>query len=307
MIIDTLIKGIIDKKNPTVIGLDPQEAFIPNFILAENYETYGKTLKGIGEAFFQFNKMIIDETYDLVPAVKPQIAMYEKYGIEGLVAYQKTIEYAKSKGLLIIADIKRGDIASTGKNYADGHIGQVTVGGVSHQSFQADFVTINPYMGSDSVQPFIDVMKEYNKGGFILLKTSNIGSKDIQDLKVGNDTVFEKVGDLIQDWGTDLIGEYGFSSVGAVVGGTHREECKSLRDRYNSVFFLIPGYGAQGGQAEDIRACFNNDGLGGIVNSSRGIISAYKLDKYSCYGEKDFHKAARQATIDMKNDLKIFN
>ncbi len=307
MIIDTLIKGIIDKQNPTVVGLDPQEDFIPKFILEENFQKYGKTLEGIGQAFFQFNKMIIDETYDLVPAVKPQIAMYEKYGIEGLIAYKKTIEYAKNKGLIIIADIKRGDILSTGKKYADGHLGTVTVGGVEQKSFEADFVTISPYMGSDSIEPFIDVMKEHDKGGFVLLKTSNKGSKDIQDLKVNDDTVFEKVGELIQSLGKDMIGEYGFSNLCAVVGGTHKDECKSLRERFGSVFFLIPGYGAQGGKAEDIRACFNKDGLGGIVNSSRGIISAYKLDKYKNFSENEFHKAARQATLDMKEDLKIFN
>lgn len=301
MIIDVLIDRIKEMENPSVVGLDPQLNFIPKFLLEESYGKYGETLEGVANSFLKFNKMIIDEIYDIVPAVKPQIAMYERYGYFGVKAYAETTKYAKEKGMLVIGDIKRGDIASTGKAYADGHIGRFN----GESVFGSDFVTLNPYMGSDNIAPFIEVMKETNTGGFVLVKTSNAGSKDIQDLLVGEDKLFEKVGDLVEEWGKDLIGKYGYSSLGAVVGGTHKEECRLLRQRLKNTFFLIPGYGAQGGKAEDIRACFDKDGLGGIVNSSRGIISAYKLDKYVDFSEKDFHKAARQSALDMKADLNI--
>lgn len=301
MIIDVLIDKIKEMENPSVVGLDPQLDFIPQFILEESYSQYGKTLEGVASAFLKFNKMIIDEIYDIVPCVKPQIAMYEKYGYFGIKTYLETTKYAKEKGLLVIGDIKRGDIASTGKAYADGHIGTFN----GEKVFGSDFITLNPYMGSDNIAPFVEVMKETNSGGFVLVKTSNAGSKDIQDLMVGEDKLFEKVGDLVEVWGKDLIGKYGYSSLGAVVGGTHKEECKTLRQRLKNTFFLIPGYGSQGGKADDIRACFDKNGLGGIVNSSRGIISAYKLEKYKDFAEKDFHKAARQSALDMKEDLNI--
>lgn len=299
MIIDVLIDRIKEMENPSVVGLDPKLDFIPKFILDEAYEEHGETLLGVSKAFLKFNKMIIDEVYDIVPAIKPQIAMYEKYGYLGVKTYMETTKYAQEKGMLVIGDIKRGDIATTGKAYADGHIGRYK----GEKVFGSDFVTLNPYMGSDNIAPFIEVMKETNTGGFVLVKTSNAGSKDIQDLMVGEDKLFERVGDLVEDWGRDLIGKYGYSSLGAVVGGTHKEECKLLRERLKSTFFLIPGYGAQGGKAEDIRACFDKDGLGGIVNSSRGIISAYKMDKYRDFSEMEFHKAARQSALDMKADL----
>ncbi len=303
MIIDNLIEKIVELNNPTVVGLDPRIEYIPSHILAENYEKYGKNLKGVSSAFLDFNKQIIDSIYDIVPAVKPQIAMYEKYGIEGLICFSETIKYAKEKGLFVISDIKRGDIGSTAKDYADAHIGSAEIEGAKFETFKSDFVTLNPYLGFDSIEPFIDVMKEEDKGAFVLVKTSNKGSKDIQDLVVDGEKVYLKVGKMVESWGSDLRGKYGFSSVGAVVGGTHRDECIEIREKCPNLFFLIPGYGAQGGKAEDIRACFNKDGLGGIVNSSRGIIAAYKQEKYAKFGEKEFALASREATLDMKKDL----
>ncbi len=303
MIIDNLIDKIVEYNNPTVVGLDPRIEYIPKHILDENYEKYGENLKGVSSAFLDFNKQIIDATFDIVPAVKPQIAMYEKYGIDGLDAFAKTIEYAKEKGMIIISDIKRGDIGSTAKDYADAHIGYTEIGQNKFETFHSDFVTLNPYLGQDSIEPFIEVMKKEDKGAFVLVKTSNKGSKDIQDLIVDGEKLYIKVGQLVEQWGSELRGKYGLSSLGAVVGGTHRDEMVEIREKCPNLFFLIPGYGAQGGKAEDIRACFNKDGLGGIVNSSRGIIAAFKQDAYAKFGEKDFAQASRQAAIDMKNDL----
>ncbi len=303
MIIDKLIEKIVEYDNPTVVGLDPRIEYIPSHILNENFEKYGENLKGVSSAFLDFNKQIIDNIYDIVPSVKPQIAMYEKYGIEGLIAFEETIKYAKEKGLIVISDIKRGDIGSTALDYADAHLGYATINEKKFETFNSDFVTLNPYLGSDSIEPFIDVCKTYDKGAFVLVKTSNKGSKDIQDLIVDGDKVYIKVGKLVEEWGTALLGKHNYSSVGAVVGGTHRDEMAEIRQKCPKLFFLIPGYGAQGGKAEDIRACFDKDGLGGIVNSSRGIIAAFKNEKYSNFSEKEFALASRQAALDMKKDL----
>ena len=305
MVIDKLIDKIKATGNPTVVGLDPNQAFIPSFIKEEAFAKHGKTLKGMSKAILTFNKMIIDEIYDLVPAIKPQIAMYERYGIPGLKAYVKTIEYAKKRGLIIIGDIKRGDIASTGQAYSDGHIGRADVDGIKYEAFKEDFITLNPYLGSDSITPFLEDCKEYEKGLFILAKTSNPNSGEIQDLLVDGAPIYEKVGSLISKWGEELIGVNGFSEVGAVVGATHPEQAKRLRELMPHTFFLVPGYGAQGGKAEDLAVCFNKDGLGAIVNSSRGIIAAYTKEPYkNSFSEEQFAKASRQAVIDMKNDLR---
>lgn len=305
MIIDKLIEKIKTTENPTVVGLDPNQNFIPEFIKEKAFRKYGKTLKGMGKAIFKFNKMIIDEIYDLVPAVKPQIAMYERYGINGLKAYVKTINHAKKRGLIVIGDVKRSDIASTGQAYSDGHIGRADVCGIKYEVFKEDFITLNPYLGSDSITPFIEDCKNYEKGLFILAKTSNPNSGEIQDLDVGGAPLYEKIGGLISEWGKELIGKNGFSEVGAVVGATHPEQAKRLREVMPHTFFLVPGYGAQGGKAEDLAVCFNKDGLGAIVNSSRGIIAAYKKEPYKeRFSEREFAKAARQAVIDMKNDLR---
>jgi len=304
--IDRLIKKIKETENPTVVGLDPRLSYIPDYIIQDSYRKYGRTLKGAAKAMYKFNKKIIDQIYDIVPAVKPQIAMYERYGIEGLKTYLKTIEYAKEKGLIIIGDIKRSDIASTAQAYSDGHIGKTDVDGNMYEVFREDFITLNPYLGSDSITPFLEDCKKYEKGLFVLAKTSNPNSGEIQDLIVDGIPLYEKVGSLISKWGEELIGQYGFSEVGAVVGATHPEQAKILREIMPHTFFLVPGYGAQGGKAEDLAVCFNNDGLGAIVNSSRGIIAAHTKDDYKdCFdNEKDFAKAARKAVINMKKDLR---
>lgn len=302
--IDLLISKIEEKQTPTVVGLDPRLDFVPEFIKTEEFQRHGKTPRAVAEIFLRFNKEIIDQTYDLIPAVKPQIAMYEQFGHEGIRAYIETIKYAKNKDLFIIGDIKRGDIASTAKAYSNGHIGEVNIEGESVKVYEEDAITISPYLGHDSVEPFIEDCKRYNRGLFILLKTSNDRSGEIQDLVVDGEKVYEKVGDLISKWGRELIGERGYSSIGAVVGATYPEQLKELRESLKHVFFLVPGYGAQGGSAKDLKGAFDKNGLGAIINSSRGIIAAYKNQIYANrFTEKEFAKAARQAVIDMKADI----
>ncbi len=305
MIIDRLIEKIKQTENPTVVGLDPRLSFIPEFIQKECFENYGKTPKAVAEAFFMFNKEIIDATFDLIPSVKPQVAMYEMLGTDGIESYIKTIKYAKEKGLVIIGDIKRGDIASTAEAYSDGHIGRVDVEGNLFEIYHEDFITLNPYLGWDSIEPYMENCKEYEKGMFVLVKTSNPNSGQLQDLDVGGKTLYEHVGVLTSKWGEELMGKNGYSSVGAVVGATHPDQAKKLRSLMPNTFFLVPGYGAQGGTAEDLSVCFDKDGLGAIVNSSRGIIAAHQNKLYKDkYSEKDFAQAAREAVIDMKNDLR---
>lgn len=301
--IDILVEKIKKTNNPTVVGLDPRLEYIPEHIKEEAFNLYGKTPKAVAEAFLRFNKEIIDEIYDLVPAVKPQIAMYEEYGFEGVKAYIDTIKYAKEKGLIVIGDIKRGDITSTAKAYSNAHIGRTTIDSEEHRIFDHDFITLNPYMGYDSIEPYIDDCRNYNKGIIVLVKTSNPNSGQLQNLDVGGELLYERVGKLVSQWGEDLIGESGYSKVCAVVGATHPEEGKKLRSLMPHTFFLVPGYGAQGGKAEDLRGIFDQDGLGAIINSSRGIITAYKNDKYKEFSSKEHAKAARQAVIHMKNDL----
>ncbi len=304
MIIDKLISKIRETQNPTVVGLDPQLDFVPEYLKNEMFETYGCTTKGAAEAILRFNMEIIDHVCDLIPAVKPQIAMYEQFGAEGVAAYIKTTQYAKGKGLIVIGDVKRGDIASTAKCYSKAHIGKVKIGHMEDEVFNSDFITVNPYLGYDGIEPYIEDCKENESGLFVLVKTSNPNSGEIQDLIVENQPVHEIVGGLVSKWGGDLIGKHGFSSIGAVVGATHKDQAKRLREIMPTVFFLVPGYGAQGGKAEDLAVCFNENGLGAIVNSSRGIIAAYKNDKYkNDFTEKEFAKASRQAVIDMQEDI----
>lgn len=304
MIIDKLIRKIEKVSNPTVVGLDPRLEHIPRFIKEKAFETFGKNPRAVGKAFYEFNKEIIDAIYDLIPAVKLQIAMYEQYGLDGMCSYIKTLEYAKSKGLIVIGDIKRGDISSTAEAYSNGHIGKVEIEENKFDIFNQDFITLNPYMGYDSIKPFIDDCEIYEKGIFVLVKTSNKGGKQIQDLISGGKPIYQYIGELVSDWGSNLIGEYGFSEVGAVVGATHKEEAKILRELMPNTFFLVPGYGTQGAKVKDIEHCFNKDGLGAIINNSRGITGAFLLEKYKDnFSEKEFAYAARQATIDMKEDL----
>ena len=304
--INRLIKEIQKKQAPIVVGLDPTMKFIPGTIKQNAFSVYGETLQGAGEAIWQFNKGIVDVVYDLVPAVKPQIAMYEQFGIEGLIAYKKTIDYCKSKGLIVIGDIKRGDIGSTSAAYAVGHLGKVMVGETAYAPFDEDFATVNPYLGTDGVKPFIDICNEEKKGIFVLVKTSNPSSGEFQDRLLSdadNRPLYEAVGRKVDEWGKGCMGE-SYSYVGAVVGATYPEMGKILRDIMPKSFIRVPGYGAQGGKGADLVHFFNKDGLGAIVNSSRGIIAAYQSEEYrSIYSEENYADAARAAVIKMKEDI----
>lgn len=302
--IDVLIDKIIERKNPTVVGLDPRLDYIPAHIKDMAFEEFGRTPKGAASAFLQFSKTIIDSLYDIVPAVKPQIAMFEQLGFEGLKSYIEIIDYAKSKDLVVIGDIKRSDIASTAEAYSNGHIGRVDIDGSLHQVYKQDFITLNPYLGIDSIEPYKKDCKDYNKGLFILVKTSNPNSGQLQNLLIDGEMLYERVGRLVSQWGQDLVGKHNYSLLGAVVGATHPEEGRKLRQDMPHTFFLVPGYGAQGGTAEDLKGVFDEKGLGAIINSSRGIIAAYKNDKYkNDYSQKEFGQAARKAALDMKADL----
>lgn len=300
--INKLVKKIEDLKAPIVVGLDPMLNYVPDHVKAKAFAEYGETLEGAGEAIWQFNKAIVDATCDLIPAVKPQIAMYEQFGIPGLQAFKKTVDYCKEKDLVVIGDIKRGDIGSTSGAYATAHLGQVQVGNNKFRAFDEDFVTVNPYLGSDGVKPFIDVCKEEKKGIFVLVKTSNPSSGEFQDRLVDGKPLYEAVGKMVDEWGQSHMGD-SYSYVGAVVGATYPEMGKVLRKLMPKTYILVPGYGAQGGKAADLAPYFNKDGLGAIVNSSRGIIAAYKQDKYAKFGAEAFDAASRQAVLDMKEDL----
>lgn len=300
--INTLVDKILTLNAPVVVGLDPMLAYVPEHIKKAAFEEQGETLEGASEAIWQFNKAIVDATYDLIPAVKPQIAMYEQFGIPGLAAFEKTCQYCKSKGLVVIGDIKRGDIGSSSAAYAVGHLGRVSVGSMSYSGFSEDFVTVNPYLGSDGVKPFIDICKQENKGIFVLVKTSNPSSGEFQDQLVNGTPLYELVGKKVAEWGEDCMGDT-YSNVGCVVGATYPEMGKVLRKLMPKTYILVPGYGAQGGKAEDLVHYFNEDGLGAIVNSSRGIIAAYKQEKYASFGEENFADASRQAVIDMIEDI----
>lgn len=298
--IDRLMNQIEATQNPTVVGLDPTLAMMPSFIKEEMFQRYGKTPKAVAEMFIKFNKAILDEVAPLIPAVKPQIAMYEQYGLEGLRAYMETISYAKEKGLVVIGDIKRGDIASTAAAYA-GHIAGADIEGEYFDLWQEDAVTINPYMGFDGVDPFIKACNEKDRGIFVLVKTSNPSGVELQDLLVDGTPVYDKTADLVHKWGQMAMGTKGYSKVGAVVGATYKEQGIELRKRMPNTFFLVPGYGAQGGKAEDLKDYFDKDGLGIIVNSSRGIIAAYKKDNEVT--EKEFAIASKKAVLAMRADL----
>ena len=300
--INKLIAKIQKTKAPIVVGLDPMLSYIPEHI-QKAFEEYGETLEGAAEAIWQFNKEIVDKTYDLIPAVKPQIAMYEQFGIEGLKAYKKTIDYCKSKDLVVIGDIKRGDIGSTSAAYAVGHLGKIQVGSKCYVPFDEDFATVNPYLGSDGVKPFIEVCQEEGKGIFVLVKTSNPSSGEFQDQLVDGRPLYELVGEKVAQWGEEHMGDT-YSYVGAVVGATYPEMGAVLRKLMPKTFILVPGYGAQGGQGKDLVNFFNEDGLGAIVNSSRGIIAAYKQEKYASFGPENFGDASRAAVEDMAADIR---
>ncbi len=300
--IQKLIAGIERTGAPIVVGLDPMLSYIPQHITEKAYEEYGETLRGAGEAVWQYNKGIVDAVCDLVPAVKPQIAMYEQFGIEGLRAFEKTVRYCKEKGLIVIGDIKRGDIGSTSQAYAVGHLGRVQVGAKEYGVFDEDFATVNPYLGSDGVKPFIEVCKKEKKGLFILVKTSNPSSGEFQDRLVDGRPLYELVGEQVAVWGeTCMDGRY--SNIGAVVGATYPEMGRTLRKIMPKAFILVPGYGAQGGKGEDLVPFFHEDGLGAIINSSRGIIAAWKQEAYAGYGAEHYAEASRAAVLAMKEDI----
>ena len=301
--INKLIDKIQKTHAPIVVGLDPMMDYIPKQIQEKAFQEYGETLEGAAEAIWQYNKGIVDATYDLIPAVKPQIAMYEQFGIEGLKVYKKTLDYCQEKGLVVIGDIKRGEIGSTSAAYAVGHLGKVKVGSRSYAGFNEDFATVNPYLGSDGVKPFIEVCKEEKKGLFILVKTSNPSSGEFQDQLVNGRPLYELVGEKVAQWGEEYMGEQ-YSYIGAVVGATYPEMGKVLRKLMPKTFILVPGYGAQGGKGADLVHFFNEDGLGAIVNSSRGIIAAYKQEKYQSFGPENFGDASRAAVEDMVKDIK---
>ena len=300
--INKLISNIRKTNAPIVVGLDPMLNYIPDHIQKKAFAEFGETLEGAAEAIWQYNKGIVDATFDLIPAVKPQIAMYEQFGIPGLIAYKKTVEYCKSKDLVVIGDIKRGDIGSTSAAYAVGHLGQVQVGSKKYAGFDEDFATVNPYLGSDGVKPFMDVCKEEKKGIFVLVKTSNPSSGEFQDRVIDGRPLYELVGEKVAQWGDELMGD-GYSYVGAVVGATYPEMGKVLRKIMPKTFILVPGYGAQGGKGADLVHFFNEDGLGAIVNSSRGIIAAYKQEKYKEFGAENYADASRAAVKDMIADI----
>ena len=301
--INQLTANIKKTGAPIVVGLDPMLDYVPGHIQKKAFEEYGETLEGAAEAIWQFNREIVDQTYDLIPAVKPQIAMYEQFGIPGLMAFKKTVDYCREKGLVVIGDVKRGDIGSTSAAYAVGHLGHVKVGSRSFAPFDEDFATVNPYLGSDGVNPFLKVCKEEKTGIFVLVKTSNPSSGEFQDRLVDGRPLYELVGEKVAAWGESLMGEE-YSYVGAVVGATYPEMGKVLRKIMPKAYILVPGYGAQGGKGKDLVHFFNEDGLGAIVNSSRGIIAAYRQEKYARYGEEAFGEAARAAVEDMAADIR---
>ena len=300
--INRLVENIRKTGAPIVVGLDPMLGYVPEQVKKKAFEEYGETLEGAAEAIWQFNREIVDKTWDLIPAVKPQIAMYEQFGIPGLQAFQKTVDYCKEKGLVVIGDIKRGDIGSTSAAYAVGHLGKVQVGSKTYAPFDEDFATVNPYLGSDGVKPFIEVCKEEKKGLFILVKTSNPSSGEFQDRLIDGRPLYELVVEKVAQWGEDHMGEE-YSYIGAVVGATYPEMGKVLRKIMPKAYILVPGYGAQGGKGKDLVHFFNEDGLGAIVNSSRGIIAAYKQEAYASYGEEHFGEAARAAVEAMRLDI----
>ena len=290
----------LSKEAPIVVGLDPMLSYIPETLLKPAFEEKGETLEGAAAAVLAYNKEIVDAVSDLVPAVKPQIAMYEQFGLPGLAAFKKTVDYCHQKGLIVIGDVKRGDIGSTSAAYATAHLGSVKVGAATLTPFGEDFATVNPYLGTDGIKPFLDVCEAEDKGIFVLVKTSNPSSGEFQDRLIDGRPLYELVADKVREWGeASMDGDY--SNVGAVVGATYPEMGAALRKQMPKTCILVPGYGAQGGKGEDLKGFFNADGLGAIVNSSRGIIAAWKKEPYlgMSVGE-----AAREATLAMKEDLR---
>ncbi len=303
MSFDRLIKKIIETKNPTVVGLDPKLEYVPDYIKSEFFNADGMTLKAAAKSIFLFNQLIIDSICDIVPAIKPQAAYYEMYGHYGVKTLEKTIRYAKLKGMFVITDGKRNDIGATMEAYTSAHLGTVMVGDTECEPFAADALTVNGYLGTDGIDPLLKVCAEKDKGIYVLVKTSNKSSGELQDKLIDGTPVYAVMGDMCEKWGENQIGEYDYSSVGAVVGATYPEQLSELRKRLTHTMFLVPGYGAQGGGAEGIAGAFDKNGLGAIVNSSRAIMCAYK--KENC-PETEFAQAARREAIRMRDDITSF-
>ncbi len=294
--VDKLIEKIIEMQNPTCVGLDTDFSYLP-----DEMRDGMATFEGVAEQLIEFNMNIIDKVCDIVPAVKVQVAYYEQYGFEGMRAFDCTVNYARGRGLYVIADCKRNDIGSTAKCYSTAYLGETDINGKKLTAFPADMLTVNGYLGTDGIQPFVEDVKKHDKGIFVLVKTSNPSSGELQNLKLeSGEPLYERMGKLVESWGADCVGKYGYSDVGAVVGATHPEEAERLRKLLKHTFFLIPGYGAQGANAQMLKCCFDERGLGGIVNNSRGIICAYKKPAYTGLG---YAEAARAACIDMQRDL----
>ncbi|MEE3332847.1 MAG: orotidine-5'-phosphate decarboxylase [Ruminococcus sp.] len=297
-----LIDKIVEYQNPTVAGLDPKLAYVPSFIKEKCFEKYGKNLEGAAQALFEFNKALIDALCDIVPAVKPQAAYYEMYGWQGVKALAQTIAYAKEKGMYVITDGKRNDIGTTMEAYAAAHLGATDLEGEEVEAFSADALTVNGYLGSDGINPLLKICADRDKSVFVLVKTSNPSSGEFQDKKIDDKTVYETMGDMCENWGKDLRGASGYSAVGAVVGATYPEMLGELREKLPHTFFLVPGYGAQGGGANDVKFAFDKNGIGAIVNSSRGIMCAWSKEEGS--SEADFAAAARREAIRMRDDIR---
>ena len=301
MAFDRLIENIIEKQNPTVAGLDPKLDYVPASVKDACFAQYGKTLEGAAAALLAFNKAIIDQICDIVPAVKPQAAYYEMYGWQGVRALAETIAYAQQKGMFVMTDGKRNDIGTTMEAYATAHLGTTDVAGEAIDAFGADALTVNGYLGTDGIRPLVKICQEKDKGIFVLVKTSNPSSGELQDLKLTNGaSVYEQMGRMCEQWGEALPGKYGYSGVGAVVGATYPEQLKEMREKAPHTFFLVPGYGAQGGGAQDAKNAFDKNGLGAIINSSRGIMCAWKKQGLT---EDDFAVAARNEALRMKADI----
>ncbi len=298
---DRLLEAIDSKRNPSVIGLDSDLAKLPNSLKQDFRERFGSNFEAVGKCIFEFNRRIIDSIKDVVPAVKIQIAFYEQYGHLGMKAFEETVTYAKQRGLIVIEDAKRNDIGNTAKAYSSGHLGKVDLFGESVRSMDVDCITVNPYLGSDGILPFLEDVKANEKGVFILVKTSNPSSNELQDLTSGNRKVYEILADYVNEWGLPMVGERGYSSVGAVVGATYPKEAAALRNMMSRSIFLVPGYGAQGGGVKDILPCFNPDGQGALIHSARSVIFAYeKTGK-----ENEFDALAREAAIRMKDEITL--
>lgn len=294
--IDTLIEKIAKLNNPTAVGLDTSFEYLP-----EEVKKLCNTPKDAAKAITDFNLTLIDRLRTLVPAVKVQVAYYEMYGAFGLNAFEETLKAARGSGLVTIADCKRNDIGATAACYSAAYLGKVKINDKEFTPFEADFLTVNGYLGSDGLAPFIADCEKYDKGIFVLVKTSNPSSGQLQDKLMQNGgTLYENMAELITDCGKSTVGKYGYSDVGAVIGATHPAQAEKVRKNYPNLFFLIPGYGAQGGSADNLTVCFDERGLGGIVNNSRGIICAYKKDKYK---GQTFAQAAENAVIDMREDI----